>query len=183
MFKERKLTFAVCLGSPTPTVSWMKDVEAISDVSRDPRVSINNTGSLRIESKLNKYFVAYLNNPPRFLPSQLSVFGWGRSGSDEKVRRWFVRSTGKLPPGTRALSLNSRHPLDILNTGRNSVFLLKMFSVIFLLWKSESIFAASKISKPWPNQPQPTVMIFALQRAVQAEYCCRIQADLTFKHR
>ena len=55
------------------------------------------------------------------------------------------------------LSLNSRHPLDILNTGRNSVFLLKMFSVIFLLWKSESIFAASKISKPWPNQPRPTV--------------------------
>ena len=56
-----------------------------------------------------------------------------------------------------SLSLYSRHPLDILNTGRNSVFLLKMFSVIFLLWKSESIFAASKISKPWPNQPQPTV--------------------------
>ena len=32
------------------------------------------------------------------------------------------------------LSLNSCHPLDIFNTGRNSVFLLKMFSVIFLLW-------------------------------------------------
>ena len=79
----------VCLGSPTPSVSWMKDVEAISDVSRDPRITINNTGSLRIESKLNKYIVAYLNNPPRFLcsASQLSVFGWGRSGSDEKVRR------------------------------------------------------------------------------------------------
>ena len=30
------------------------------------------------------------------------------------------------------LSLNSRHPLDILNTGRNSVFLLKMFSVVKL---------------------------------------------------
>ena len=50
----------VCLGSPTPTVSWMKDVEAISDVSRDPRITINNTGSLRIESKLNKYIVAYI---------------------------------------------------------------------------------------------------------------------------
>ena len=32
------------------------------------------------------------------------------------------------------LSLNSCHPLDIFNTGRSSVFLLKMFSVIFLLW-------------------------------------------------
>ena len=87
-FESEKMNiYGVCLGSPTPTVSWMKDVEAISDVSRDPRVTINNTGSLRIESKLNKYIVAYLNNPPRFLPSQLSVFGWGRSGSDEKVRR------------------------------------------------------------------------------------------------
>ena len=54
------------------------------------------------------------------------------------------------------LSLNSCHPLDILNTGRNSVFLLKMFSVIFLLWKSESIFAASKISKPLPNHQAAT---------------------------
>ena len=80
-------TWGYFTGSPTPSVSWMKDVEAISDVSRDPRITINNTGSLRIESKLNKYIVAYLNNPPRFLPSQLSVFGWGRSGSDEKVRR------------------------------------------------------------------------------------------------
>ena len=87
MISKKMNICCVCLGSPTPTVSWMKDVEAISDVSRDPRVTINNTGSLRIESKLNKYFVAYLNNPPRFLPSQLSVFGWGRSGSDEKVRR------------------------------------------------------------------------------------------------
>ena len=63
------------------------------------------------------------------------------------------------------LSLNSRHPLDILNTGRNSVFLLKMFSVIFLLWRSESIFAASKISKPLPNQ-----------RSLCSEQCGRIVA-------
>ena len=38
-------------GSPTPTVSWMKDVEPISSVQYDPRITINATGSLRIESK------------------------------------------------------------------------------------------------------------------------------------
>ena len=48
--------------------------------------------------------------------------------------------------------------------------------------ESESIFAASKISKPLPNQPLQQQMIFALQRAV-LEYCCRIHKDLTFKHR
>ena len=38
-------------GSPTPSVSWMKNDESISSVQYDPRITINITGSLRIESK------------------------------------------------------------------------------------------------------------------------------------
>ena len=38
-------------GSPAPSVSWMKDVEPISALQFDPRITINATGSLKIESK------------------------------------------------------------------------------------------------------------------------------------
>ena len=38
-------------GSPQPAVSWMKNVEPISALQYDPRISINGTGTLKIESK------------------------------------------------------------------------------------------------------------------------------------
>ena len=78
-------------GSPTPTVSWMKDVEPISSVQYDPRITINATGSLRIESK-KIFLFRILYNPVSMgsvsrsrkqifrlysfsLNSQLSIFG------------------------------------------------------------------------------------------------------------
>ena len=38
-------------GSPSPSVSWMKNVEPISGLQYDPRITISDPGSLRIESK------------------------------------------------------------------------------------------------------------------------------------
>jgi len=37
-------------GSPQPSVSWMKNVEPISALQYDPRITINGTGSLKIEN-------------------------------------------------------------------------------------------------------------------------------------
>ena len=37
-------------GSPAPTVSWMKNVEPISGLQYDPRITISDPGSLKIES-------------------------------------------------------------------------------------------------------------------------------------
>ena len=65
-------------GSPTPTVSWMKDVEPISSVQYDPRITINATGSLRIESK-KIFLFAILSNP---------VNGWAQFHVPES--RFFV---------------------------------------------------------------------------------------------
>ena len=42
-------------GSPSPTVSWMKNVEPISGLQYDPRITISDPGSLKIESN-KKYF-------------------------------------------------------------------------------------------------------------------------------
>ena len=42
-------------GSPAPTVSWMKNVEPISGLQYDPRITISSPGSLKIESN-KKYF-------------------------------------------------------------------------------------------------------------------------------
>ena len=37
-------------GSPQPSVSWMKNAVPISAIQYDPRITINGTGSLKIES-------------------------------------------------------------------------------------------------------------------------------------
>ena len=37
-------------GDPSPTITWMKNVEPISELQYDPRISINGTGSLKIEN-------------------------------------------------------------------------------------------------------------------------------------
>ena len=37
-------------GSPQPSVSWMKNSVPISAIQYDPRITINGTGSLKIES-------------------------------------------------------------------------------------------------------------------------------------
>ena len=42
-------------GSPQPTVSWMKNAEPISAQQYDPRITINGTGSLKIESKKREF--------------------------------------------------------------------------------------------------------------------------------
>ena len=37
-------------GDPPPTITWMKNVEPISELQFDPRITINGTGSLKIEN-------------------------------------------------------------------------------------------------------------------------------------
>ena len=41
-------------GNPTPTISWMKNGVSLIALHHDPRFSLNQTGTLKIESKFNR---------------------------------------------------------------------------------------------------------------------------------